>query len=130
MSNRCLMQWYFTCCRPIRWCAELAEKFVSVPTVYASVVWSWTHWVGNTSCFAASELNQFCFCNKAFWYCHVQFVSLTGNQRLYLHGQAVCVLLDLHPILLIKQRTDISLRFLLGHCRREDINYHRLDLNL
>ena len=50
---------------------------ISVLAVYTSVIWSRTYFM-----FCSSELeDKFAFVIKAFWYCHVQFVSLTGNQR-------------------------------------------------
>ena len=53
------------------------REVLSVPAVYASVVWS-------RKCFMFCSLwtwRQFCFCVKTFWYSHLQFVLLTGNQH-------------------------------------------------
>ena len=101
-------------------CVELAAKFWVFHYIYMPVLCG--------VYFAASDLeDDFCFSNKAFWYCHVQFVSLTWNQR-FVSSWTSCVWFAGH-IRYCPQTDIISSEFLFGHLR-EDTNCHRWNLNM
>ena len=75
--------------------------------------------VENTSCFLG---NIFVFVIKTVGYCIVQVICwLEINVSIFV--DKLCVLLDLQSDLLIKQWTDISSAFFLGH-RRKTIYCH------